>query len=576
MIGRCTREKNALDTVDTGPVAFSAAGGIPATARPGRLARRLRLSAWTLLALLVLAALVWHELHFSRAQARLLTQQARSLTYNLHLGPAEGFVVPAHGPFNQRLGYTEIPLFTQRLQERGLVLRQQAAPEPALRRHFGRGLSTPFPEKVHAGLTVHDCRREPIYAFRYPFRRFERFEDIPGPVIQALLFIENRDLLDAGRPTLNPAVDWVRFTRAVMGQLGSRLDLDLDSHGGSTLATQIEKFRHSPGGVTHDAPEKLRQMVSAALRAYRQGEHNLPVRRQIVLDYLNTVPLAAAPRHGEVHGLGDGLWVWFGTDFTTAWHAMLRARDPQPPGPGQAQILRQVVALMVAHRRPAWYLFNGRDELDSSTDAHLRLLRGGGIISREWRDAALAERLVFRDMTANPPRPVVHPGKGSTTARVRLAGWLGVSLYQLDRLDAELGTTLHGPLQEAVDNHLVSLTQPAFAREQGLLGERLLTEEGLGRVRYSFTLMERTPQGNQVRVQTDTSGQAMDINEGSKLELGSTAKLRVLATYLELVAELHARLAARAPRACAGRPTKRATHSHAGPPGTWPAPATAA
>ncbi len=516
----------------------------PSVATEGRLARRLKWLAWCLFWLLVLAALAWHELHFSTFQARWLTQHARGLTYNLHLGQAEGFVVPAHGPYNQRLGYTQLPMFSQRLQERGLVVVQQAAPEPALRRHFELGLSNPFPERAHAGLTVYDCRREPVYAFSYPHRRYLRFEDVPEVVVQSLLFIENRDLLDERRPQLNPAVDWVRFARALMGQLGSRLDLDLDTPGGSTLATQIEKYRHSPGGLTHEPREKLRQMVSAALRAYRQGEHNLPVRRQIVLDYLNTVPLAAAPRHGEVHGLGDGLWVWFGTDFTDAWHAMLRARDPQPPGPGQAQILRQVVALMVAHRRPAWYLFQGRDDLDQVTDAHLRLLRGAGIISREWRDAALAERLQFRDMAANPPRPEVHPGKGSTAARARLAGWLGVSLYQLDRFDAELGTTLHGPLQEAVDAYLARLTEPDFARQQGLMGERLLTEAGMGQVRYSFTLMERTPQGNRVRVQTDTSGQALDINEGSKLELGSTAKLRVLATYLEMVAELHARLTA--------------------------------
>jgi hypothetical protein len=35
-----------------------------------------------------------------------------------------------------------------------------------------------------------------------------------------------------------------------------------------------------------------------------------------------------------------------------------------------------------------------------------------------------------------------------------------------------------------------------------------------------------------VRVQTDSTDQPFDINEGSKLELGSTAKLRVLTTYL--------------------------------------------
>ncbi len=58
-------------------------------------------------------------------------------------------------------------------------------------------------------------------------------------------------------------------------------------------------------------------------------------------------------------------------------------------------------------------------------------------------------------------------------------------------------------------------------------------------MKYSFTLFEKTPEGVKVRVQTDNTDQPFDINEGSKLELGSTAKLRVLTTYLEIVTELH-------------------------------------
>ena len=44
--------------------------------------------------------------------------------------------------------------------------------------------------------------------------------------------------------------------------------------GGSTLATQIEKFRHSPEGITSSPREKLRQMLSASLRAYHGGERH--------------------------------------------------------------------------------------------------------------------------------------------------------------------------------------------------------------------------------------------------------------------------------------------------------------
>jgi hypothetical protein len=39
-----------------------------------------------------------------------------------------------------------------------------------------------------------------------------------------------------------------------------------------------------------------------------------------------------------------------------------------------------------------------------------------------------------------------------------------------------------------------------------------------------------------VRVQVDSGDRALDLNDGAKLELGSTAKLRTLVTYLELMA----------------------------------------
>jgi membrane peptidoglycan carboxypeptidase len=119
---------------------------------------------------------------------------------------------------------------------------------------------------------------------------------------------------------------------------------------------------------------------------------------------------------------------------------------------------------------------------------------------------------------------------------------LGTSLYELDRFDARVSTTLNGALQQQVSDFLDRLADPEVARSIGLFGERMLTPAGLAEVRYSFTLVESTADGNRVRVQTDTTDQPLDINEGSKLELGSTAKLRTLATYLEIVAELHQKL----------------------------------
>jgi hypothetical protein len=66
---------------------------------------------------------------------------------------------------------------------------------------------------------------------------------------------------------------------------------------------------------------------------------------------------------------------------------------------------------------------------------------------------------------------------------------------------------------------------------------------------YTFTLYERGKDANYVRVQTDNSTQPFDANEGAKLELGSTAKLRTLATYLDIIASLHERYAAMSAKA---------------------------
>ena len=107
-------------------------------------------------------------------------------------------------------------------------------------------------------------------------------------MVDSLLFIENRELLAADVPTKNPAVEWDRFAKAVVDQLIRRVDPEHDAAGGSTLATQIEKYRHSPEGRTTGATEKLRQMASASLRAYLEGEDTTAVRRQLVVDYLNT------------------------------------------------------------------------------------------------------------------------------------------------------------------------------------------------------------------------------------------------------------------------------------------------
>jgi len=175
--------------------------------------------------------------------------------------------------------------------------------------------------------------------------------------------------------------------------------------------------------------------------------------------------------------------------------------------------------------------------------------RQQGVISPGLLKAALASQVTYRDWQQQPTTQKIEANKGISVARSRLAALLDRPLYDLDRLDLSATSTLQGQLQEQITAYLKQLADPAYAKEIGLLGERLLTPASTPQVRYSFTLFERTADSARVRVQTDNTDQPFDINEGSKLELGSTAKLRVLTTYLQIIAELHERYGALAPAA---------------------------
>src|SRR3546814_13568636 len=114
----------------------------------------------------------------------------------------------------------------------------------------------------------------------------------------------------------------------------------------------MEKFRHSPEGRTGTVSEKLRQMISASLRGYLDGANTTAARRQIVVDYLNSTPLAARAGFGEVIGLGDGLWAWFGTAFATAGDCLAAATPVLRPASPSA-VYRPALRLHTPTRPPS-------------------------------------------------------------------------------------------------------------------------------------------------------------------------------------------------------------------------------
>ena len=491
------------------------------------------------------------EMRTSRLQARLLSWFAEGMSFSLKEGPAVAPWFPKSGPYNERLGYAGLPTYIKNLTGNNFAVEMQAQMSSRLETFVAAGGFAIYDEKTRAGLTLLDRNGDVMYQARFPERTYTSFAEIPPLVVQTLLFIENRELLDDSQPKRNPAVEWDRFTYALAGLPLQWINPGMRIPGGSTLATQIEKYRHSPDGQTHGAIEKLRQMMSASVRAYMSGEETGAHRRQIAVNYLNSTPLTARAGFGEVNGLGDGLYAWFNTDFQTANRVLSEPAHDARSLQLKALAYKQVLSLMLAQRRPSYYLIQNRKALNKLADSHLRVLADAGVVDEALRDAALGIPLRFRSDAPEPAQTSFVEQKAPNAIRARLMTMMGLSsLYQLDRIDLTAQSTLDTPTQQRVVEVLRRLGDPAYVQELQLTGDRLLQiQKGdPSKVIYSVTLFEKGADANYVRVQADNLDQPLDINEMAKLDLGSTAKFRTLVTYLEVIAELHGRYAHVPPR----------------------------
>ncbi|HEX4593654.1 MAG TPA: transglycosylase domain-containing protein [Bryobacteraceae bacterium] len=466
----------------------------------------------------------------------------RHLSYQVAEGPSQAIHYPAAGPYDWSLGYARMPDFLFRLQAAGFHVDAQAQ-DSQLYSILARGGVYPiYREKDQAGLNITDRDGRSLFAAALPRRIYPAYSDIPPLVVNTLLFIENRHMLDSKHPNRNPAVEWDRLMKAVLDYGVHLVDPRHPVIGGSTLATQLEKMRHSPGGRTHSPVEKFRQMTSATLAAYQQGIATLDAQQEIVRDYINAIPLAASAGYGDVEGLGDGLWVWYGADIAEVDQLLLVPEENISRSEilNRARAYREVLSLLLALRAPGHYLLDHPERLASQTDRYLVGLYERGIISAQLRDAALKTHVqpLRRAPTAAPENFVEN--KAANTIRTALLPLLGLpSTYELDRLDLTVHTTLDQMAQQGVTRFFERIADPKGAQAAGLGQYQLLEQSDPSKVVYSFTLYERGPGVNLLRVQTDNLNQPLNINQETKLELGSTAKLRTMITYLEIIAALH-------------------------------------
>src|SRR5690606_37024389 len=219
-----------------------------------------------------------------------------------------------------------------------------------------------YHEKPQSGLTILDDAGVPQYVSRYPGFTYRTFDDIPPLLVESLLFIENRDLLDELHPQLNPAVEWTRLGKVLIAHVHNAINPGKGTAGASTLATQLEKYRYAREGMTADAQDTLQQMVSAAVRAYRDGPDTRVARQRIVRDYINSAPLSGRVGFGEIQGIGEGLWAWYGMPFDET-NSLLRQGADSEVTPEQARAYKTALSLLLSQRRPSHYLLGAREDL---------------------------------------------------------------------------------------------------------------------------------------------------------------------------------------------------------------------
>src|SRR5579875_3759044 len=478
-------------------------GGEPSRRRR-ILLRVIKTLRWLAVAV-VLSLLGWgmvNEARTSYLQSRLFTWFDSHIRYWVADGPSPSIRFPQPGPYDVRLGYAELPAIIQSLEAHHFQIVRQARWSPWLDWFVANALTT----------------------------------------------IEDRYLLDTNEPLRDPAVQWNRFLLAAAGRIAGLIDRRWRRGGASTLATQIVKFRDSPLGITESVGEKLRQMLTAAADAYRHGPNTIEARRRILETYLNSTPLASRPGYGEIIGVPEALWVWYGTDLAEANRVLSEPATTPQALARKGVIYRQVLSLILAGQRPAYYLIKDRAALERLTDRYLHELADAGVISPRLRDAALDSRLHFRPDLPPPPRVTYVDNKATDWLQAELLSLLRVqSLWSLDRFDLSVYSSIDEAAQQRVTNVLARLSDPAYDRSLGMVGKQLLGGGNPALVNWSFVLYERGADANYVRIHADSLDEPFDINSGAKLQLGSTAKLRTLITYLDIMVRLHREFAALPP-----------------------------
>lgn len=513
----------------------------------------------------VVAGLIGLEGHTGFLQSRIFPAIASGNRFKVVSGRASSVVTPPDGVYDRKAGYTRGPDFDESLRKEFDLVAQAQREGPNGSFLWLRYAYPIYDQKTQPGLKIYDQTGQILYDARFPQVAYDKFESLPPLLINSLLYVENRKVLDDTSDRRNHVVEPNRLFLAALG----KLKLAPTRAGGSTLAMQLEKVHHSPGGSSgNDIFEKMRQIITGSSRAYKNGPDTTEERRKTVLDYINAMPLAADPRFGEVTGFSEGMMVWFGEDIREVNRLLNLPQDKLEGDQLRrvAKIYRETLSLVMAVKKPSGFILHDRESLEDRVNRFLPALADVGVITQRLCDAALAQKTEFSNAPVLQARANTLGLKSVDSLRINFMQTLGrkniFDLHDLDQIDANLVTTHDGKVSAGVQRILKELGDPETARKRGLVGYRLLADGQAPNVIYSISLTENTENAILQRVQADNFDGQLNLNQNSMLQLGSTSKARTVDLYLKTIEDVYKEHAGKTPqelRAVAVAPKDRLT-----------------
>lgn len=508
-----------------------------------RLGTGVRRVLWSVIIMVLIigavgSLILYQEMKSSPIQSMLFDSLSEDITWSIKEGPAPRPAVVKHGPFNKRRGYTKVPEVIKRLEDRGFHIDKQAQPSERFIELMENDYIPPFDQTSRATFEILDRRGAQMYRTSYPIHAYTTYNDIPDLVKFTLFFIEDRSHLKAQHLKRSPVVEWDRLALAGGEYMLDKIGLERNVPGASTLVTQYFKFTHDPDGQTADMMAKWRQMYSASLYIYQMDKNKKEQTQKIVTQYINSIPMSAQRNWGSVHGLGDSIYAYYGQDFNDINDALKNPKDDVKT----AWALRIVASIFVSQRSPSRLLRNAK-LLDPKVNYYLKQMHMEGYISKKLLALAL-ERSSTTLKRAPHSIPLSRQAKVSDSVRYEVGKMLGLNnLSALDQWDVRAQSTLDMTAQKEIQEVLSQkMYDPEFLKKEGFMGTRLIEKSDPKGIIYSFTLHEKLKGRNVMRVQVDTSDKRLNINESSRLDLGSTAKLRTLITYLQIMSDLYTKI----------------------------------